>query len=140
MHKVMQRLFIILLILSLEVAFVCEEVGEPKLSIELSDEYQSISQCKLHFVTLPREFNESDFRSAVFVYEDETEVFRFSLEFRWKNEEGTILESPFCIDNEKLFNSTLEVTYKPKPNSDGSISLCIDSYKYQDLSTYVTKE
>ncbi|RDX38195.1 hypothetical protein DZA50_00625 [Kangiella sp. HD9-110m-PIT-SAG07] len=113
-------------------AFACSETSKPKLILEKISE--SNSGCTSYYVVIPKTFNGTEIKDVVF--SSKNPVMHFYLEFS-PHEKLNRTYSPICVTQPALDHSEMTLYYKEPTGNDGGMKLCMDEYRYSELSQYI---
>lgn len=114
-------------------AFACNETSKPKLTLEKISENNS--GCTFYYVVIPQVFNGTEAKEVVF--SSKKPVMYFYLE-SLPDEKLNLAYSPICVKQSLLSKSELILYYQEPVGEDGGMRLCVDEYKYTNLTQYIT--
>lgn len=117
----------------------CNESALPDLLLKLEQPNWQGKQCDLYFIQLPTLYSGMELFNLSLEINSKDNAFYTNLFFQITDKKGSLSQSTLCIDSQELKHSTLLATYKPLPNLDGTISLCVQPYEFLDLEAYVKK-
>lgn len=123
---------LLILFLFTVTALACDDKVKPKLKLEKISEHQS--SCTSYYVVIPQKYKDTKIKDIVLASKEP--AMHFYLE-RLPDEDMNLVYSLICVTQTVLKQSELALYYQEPIGEDGSMKLCIDEYKYTNLSQYI---